>query len=493
MEDANSLGDIGGAKTVYPIDPVEAPNRTLSFVDVSHTKPQIYRESCLVIVLDGANPTSPSVRLSLSHTDQVIVGRGPKRRFARTTAQTQRQLQIDLNDPWLSSTHILIRHENNQWMIKDRKSKNGTHVNGTAISQTSLCDGDLIHIGATLLLFRQVCVRPEYYATDLEFDHGIPPCLATLNHRLQSTFDNLKTLASTTVPVLLQGETGTGKEQTAQAIHTISKRSGRFVAINCGAIPESLVESELFGCQRGAYSGAVEARVGHVRAANQGTLFLDEIADLSARAQVKLLRILQEKRVVPVGAHQPHPVDVRIIAATNRDLEQLVITNQFRNDLYARLAGAVFELPPLRQRQEDIGGIIATILKRICARDAAHVRFHRDAAYTLATDSWPRNIRQLFHTLETAVALAKNAEIHKQHLSIDHASSNPKPSRGAKVDTERRNHLVNLLQTHNGNISAVARTMKVARVQIRRWCTRYDIDINHFRHSEIPQEKPNLE
>ena len=422
------------------------------------------------------------MRISLVDADEIIICRANSERFV---TRFKRQIQIGLIDPWLSKKHAAVYKSDAGWVLRDKNSKNGTRINGQSVAQHRLGDGDVVHVGATVCVFRDGHVNHAICNNDRTKQLTGNP-LATLNHDLQNTFAQIKTLAKTPITILLQGETGTGKEVTAQEIHTLSQRKGRFIAVNCGAIPEGIFESELFGCHRGAYSGAMESRIGRIRAAHQGTLFLDEIADLSPRSQVKLLRALQEKQVVPVGSYRPSAVDVRIIAATNRNLERLVETQAFRTDLYARLAGAVFTLPPLRERREDMGLIIASILSSLSGQRAVGTRFTHHVTLSLASYSWPRNIRELYNAVACALATCPGKTVDVCHLpaSLRHPYHPLQSSTHVKeTDQQRQYRILDLLRTHRGNVSAVARSLGVARVQVRRWCSRYEIDVNGFRDS----------
>jgi len=288
--------------------------------------------------------------------------------------------------------------------------------------------------------------------------------------------------------VMLQGETGTGKELAARALHVWSVRTGPFVAVNCGALPEHLAESELFCVRRGAYTGAVEDRPGLLRSSSGGTLLLDEVGELPAVLQVKLLRVLQENEVQPVGAAQPVRVDLRVVTATHRDLAALVEEGIFRSDLFARLTGLEVELPPLRDRRSDLGLLIPTMLERGGA--PAGVRFSREAARALFRWNWPHNVRELEKALALAVALAGGGRIELSHLpEVVRTAPEPRsdPMAGhavrplSEADVTRRTELIELLRAHHGNVSAVARQMGVARMQIQRWCRRFHLDPASFR------------
>jgi transcriptional regulator with GAF, ATPase, and Fis domain len=279
----------------------------------------------------------------------------------------------------------------------------------------------------------------------------------------------------------VEGETGTGKELVARAIHEMSGRSGPLVPVNCGALPATLVESELFGYRKGAFSGAVEDRSGIVRTAEHGTLLLDEIGDLPLAAQPALLRVLQEGEITPVGATRAVPVDVRVIAATHRNLSECIAKGSFRADLYARLAGAVVRVAALRDRLEDIGVIVASLLRKLAPERAETVAFSSNAARAILGYDWPRNVRELEKCLETALHLAAGKQVRIEHLpdAVQHAGLSARRSREGTVNVlsaeerRRRDELAQLLSQYDYNVSAVARHLGKARTQIQRWMARY--------------------
>jgi DNA-binding NtrC family response regulator len=227
-------------------------------------------------------------------------------------------------------------------------------------------------------------------------------------------------VATTDSPVLIEGESGTGKELVAAAIHRLSSRSkGPFIPVNCSAIPEDLLESEFFGHVRGAFSGAVSDALGLFRGANEGTIFLDEIAELSPGLQVKLLRVLQEMQVRPVGSTKAHPVDVRVIAATNRDLDRSIADGRFRQDLYYRLNVVRVSLPPLRARREDIPVLVNHFLRRYNRRFRRDVKgITPDALATLSGYDFPGNVRELENVIERAFAMGAREQITLADLPV---------------------------------------------------------------------------
>lgn len=258
-----------------------------------------------------------------------------------------------------------------------------------------------------------------------------------------------KKAAQSDIPVLINGESGAGKELFAHAIHGESHRAGKpFVAVNCGAIPEKLVESTLFGHEKGAFTGAVSKTIGKFREADGGTLFLDEIGELPPEAQVKLLRVLQQKEVEPVGAARPTKVDVRILSATNRDLRQAVAKGQFREDLYFRLNVFPITLPSLDARREDIPALVEYFIRRFAATENKPISgISREALALLSSRSWPGNVRELENALFRAVVMSENNMLNKNdfnHLEILDIYDNPIPG---KLTT----NVINLL-TDSGEI-----------------------------------------
>jgi transcriptional regulator with PAS, ATPase and Fis domain len=453
--------------------------RTLSYADERSEEERSFAAPYVVVALECERPLALPVRLSLAEVDRAAIGRADERSWRRLSEDGCPTLRVGLVDGWMSGRHaLLFRGPGGGWLVRDEGSKNGTFLNGQPITEASLCDGDVIDAGSTLLLFRDRVRRRVREPADLDAGAtgAAHPAMVTLSLELSRALAPLARLAPAGVSIVLGGESGTGKELTARAIHDLSGRPGPFVALNCGALPETLVEGELFGVRKGAYSGAGEDRPGLVRAAHGGTLFLDEIADLPAPSQVKLLRVLQEGEVTPLGSTHPVPVDVRVVAASHRSLSEMVERGVFRTDLYARLAGAHMTLPPLRQRREDVGLLVSVLLRRLLGVQAETVRFERDAARALFLHTWPRNIRELEQALRAAVALASGQRVAPHHLSESVRGRPP-----ADGEREQREELVRLLHENSGNISAVARAMGKARVQIRRWCRRFGIDPDLYR------------
>jgi len=251
------------------------------------------------------------------------------------------------------------------------------------------------------------------------------------------------------------------------------------VAVNCGALPAGLIESELFGHAKGSFSGASREHKGLIRSADHGTLFLDELADLPPQSQATMLRVLQEREVRAVGATHNTNVDVRCISATHQDLDAKIAAGTFRSDLFARIAGYRLTLPPLRDRMEDFGLLLASVLS-----ETDCVTISIEAARALLAYAWPLNIRELRSCMATSAVLAGGKRIDLSHLpeALRTPGSVAQPPAASATESQKKTELLRLLRDHDGNVSAVARDMGKDRKQIQRWMKRYAIDPREFRH-----------
>ncbi len=406
----------------------------------------------------------------------------------------------------VSRQHAEVSWDGDEWRIRDLGSTNGTLVDGHRIQETTLENLHEVRVGDVILKFVESgCEQHAGYV----IDGGLRPGAARRcqggtklvgGYQMDRIAADVSRIAPAELSVMLLGESGTGKEVVARELHRMSERSGEFNAVNCAAIPGSLLESELFGYKRGAFSGAERDKPGLIRAADQGTLLLDEIGDMPLEAQAKLLRVLQSKEVFPLGATRPEPVDVRIVCATHRDLWRLQQDGRFREDLFARLNEYQLRLPPLRERKEDIYMLVLSFLAR-------HGRPELKATFRFMTGlmhyDWPYNVRELEACIKRCIALSDGSALDAEQLPPQIAEvmrdydTAPRPT--SPPSTERRisappdaanpsarimptaDELRALLTAHQGNVAAVGRQLGKARMQIHRWMKRYGINIDDYR------------
>ncbi len=318
----------------------------------------------------------------------------------------------------------------------------------------------------------------------VSLEEGWASEIITRNAAMNEVMQQAKMVAATDARVLITGESGTGKELLAQAIHNASERRSKpFTAINCSAMAENLLESELFGHEKGAFTGATRSHEGLFQAAEGGTLLLDEIGDMPMRLQVKLLRVLQENQVRPVGSTEAKRIDVRVISATHRDLQGLMTQGRFREDLYYRLNVVNIRLPTLDERREDIPLLVAHFLQQI-AEEAGQERkvYAPEAVEMLVTAEWPGNIRQLYNIVRQNVALSRSpvisGELVQQSLG-EHAGK--LLSFSDARDEFTRNYLSQILQITMGNVSQAARLAKRNRTDFYKLLARHDLNPDSFK------------
>lgn len=330
-----------------------------------------------------------------------------------------------------------------------------------------------------------------YQAIDNALEHTViagddmwRDTIVTRSPIMQRLLEQARMVAQSDVSVLINGQSGTGKEILAQAIHNASPRSKKaFIAINCGALPEQLLESELFGHARGAFTGAVSSREGLFQAAEGGTLFLDEIGDMPIPLQVKLLRVLQERKVRPLGSNRDLDIDVRIISATHRDLPKAMERGEFREDLFYRLNVVNLKIPALHERAEDIPLLANHLLRQSADRHKPFVRsFSTDAMKRLMTASWPGNVRQLVNVIEQCVALT-SAPVIGEAL-VEQALEGENTALPTFVEARNQfelNYLRKLLQITKGNVTHAARMAGRNRTEFYKLLARHELEANDFK------------
>lgn len=390
--------------------------------------------------------------------EAITIGRAP---------ESDRDLRLD--DPAASRRHAEVRTTPGGTVeVVDLDSRNGTEVDGQSVRRAALAPSSVIRVGDSYLVYVEIELPA---GVDRIEGAGTSPSWA-LSLRLADL------AARSSLPVLITGPTGAGKELLARRIHDGSGRSGPLLPVNCGAMSAELLASELFGHAAGAYTGAQGARSGLFLAAHGGTLFLDEIAELPLDQQPALLRVLQEGRVRPVGSDRERPVDVRIVAATHRHLGDLIEAGSFRRDLYHRLAGFEVPVQGLAQRREDI----LSLFHRFCGLPLDH-----HAAGSLLRHDWPGNVRELEAVAQQVRLLAGEGPVERSHLPPavrEGPAPSPEPDEpnlGNEGEVPSREDLADLLRRHDGNVASVGRELGRHRQQVYRWLKRYQMDPSSFR------------
>jgi DNA-binding NtrC family response regulator len=368
---------------------------------------------------------------------------------------------VTIFDHSVSRYHCELRHTEAGFLLRDLGSTNGTVVSGLRLKEALIQDEVLIQLGRSTLRFvpgnEEACVDPS---KDVRFGQ-----LVGRSQGMRDIFGILEKVASTDLTVTVQGETGTGKDLVARAIHDASPRAdGPFVVFDAGAVASNLIESELFGHEKGAFTGATEQRRGAFERADGGTLFIDEIGELALELQPKLLRALEQREVQRVGGAKRIPVDVRVICATNRSLVDEVKKARFRDDLYFRISVVVLSLPPLRDRREDIELLVESFLKRSEPQiDAAS-----DAVNILQNYDWPGNVRELRNVIDTAKAMCSSDVLHAKDLIFAHDQDMASSKGGAMslagktLESIERAAIAQTLAHFGGNRSAAARALGIA-------------------------------
>jgi DNA-binding NtrC family response regulator len=417
---------------------------------------------------------------------------GDRRRFELATDPMRigREVanHVRLSDPLVSRQHAEIHWSeiHRRHWIRDLGSRNGVHVNGTKLARGLLTAGDILRIGDAIMRFTAL-------ESGVPCEPPVEPLVVGTSRSLCNSFATAARVANSNVPVLILGPTGTGKELVAKTVHRVSGRTGPLVAVNCATLPTNLVESELFGYERGAFSGAESARPGLFRAAHSGTLFLDEVGELPLEMQAKLLRAIDARAIRPVGGLTETSVDVRVVAATNRDLfNETRSGGGFRSDLYARLVESVVELAPLRDRPEDLMPLWRHFVSAL--GQSVPIEPDANAFEAMALYAWPFNVRELRQLVRSALLrkphggklavaeLPAKMRPARQDAAPEQAPSAPPPVLLlAPGEVPSKSQLRRLVEEFRGNVKNIANFLSRDRKQIYRWLERNQIDPDVYR------------
>jgi two-component system response regulator GlrR len=396
----------------------------------------------------------------VSAEERVLVGRSP-------------EAGLVVENDSVSRIHCEIVHEDDGFLLRDLGSANGTWMGGIRVREAFLPSETRIGVGEAELSFtvasgtEEIRLHPE----------GCFGRLLGETRVMRELFARLERVAARDTTLLLEGESGTGKELAARAVHEASaRRDGPFVVVDCSAIPRTLMESELFGHERGAYTGASQARAGAFVRANGGTIFLDEVGELDIDLQPRLLRALEQRETKPIGAPEPLPFDARIIAATNRDLRRMANRGDFREDLYYRLAVACVRLPSLRERTADVPLLVRCFLEQHSRQDGIDYSLDEEILKRLMLRPWPGNVRELRNVVEQIIAFGI------EEVSLVESPEPPgtvdapfKTAKARIVERFERDYLVAVLASHGGNITAAASAAELDRVHFLRLLDRYGL------------------
>jgi transcriptional regulator with GAF, ATPase, and Fis domain len=451
------------------------PALTTVFVDERATKRKLRRAK--LVVIEGPDKGQEL----LIERERVTVGRSVI-------------CDLTLADKAVSGTHFEVEAREAGFVLRDLDSTNGTFCGDLQIKEVWVKPGTVIRLGQSHLRF-----EPEKGTVDIELSqeesfHGI----LGRSVRMREIFATLEKIAPTDLTCLVRGETGTGKELVARALHSASRRAaGPLVVQDCSAIPKDLIESTLFGHERGAFTGATDRHRGSFEQADGGTIFLDEIGELDLNLQPKLLRVLENREIKRVGGDRQVPVNVRVVAATNRDLRAMVNEGTFREDLYYRLSVVQVELPPLRERPEDIPLLVEHFLADVSTRrypdGEARLSVSSDGMRRLRAYPWPGNIRELKNTVERAGSLADEPELTPMDL-MPGAQKTPPPMMGtgtaqqfvdedvpfkeaksAVLDEFEAAYIEALLDKHGHNITRSAKAAGLTRYHLRELAKKYGV------------------
>jgi transcriptional regulator of acetoin/glycerol metabolism len=397
-------------------------------------------------------PSDPPLRLDFQGSEALVLGR-------------DEGCSLQLAGADISRRHARFERGEAGISMTDLSSHNGTFVNAARATSAPVAPGDILRFGGTVML--------------LTTSPGLPIDLAPgllAGPLLQAALGPVMRAATSELPVVLQGETGTGKEVVARAIHHWSGRTGPFVAVNCAALPEGLAEGELFGYRRGAFTGAERPSPGFFRSAHRGTLLLDEISDLPRVIQAKLLRVLEERVVQPLGETAAQAVDVRVVVATQGSLHTAVASGQFREDLLARLNGITVRLPPLRERVGDVPALFLRVLSELGAGHAPAVE--ADFVEQLCLHDYPFNVREVVLLARRLHALAGDRKSLKASDLVDQRQEDvPRPG-AAKVDLPA---LLTALRASQGNIAQAAASLGITRQRAYRMMQGHEVDLDGLR------------
>jgi len=416
-----------------------------------------------------------SLELTISTPD----GKERELRFAGGSIGASPANDITINDDrYISGSHCMIKSVANGFIIQDVGSRNGTLLNDALVMSERLPKSGVITIGKTLIKYKikesRENIRP--------FERPNLGNILGASLVMRELFSLAERIAPTDATVLITGESGTGKELFARYMHEGSARAAKpFMAINCGAISSNLIESELFGHERGAFTSAVSQQKGAFEQASSGTLFLDEIGEMPLELQTRLLRVLENMQIRRVGGQSDISVDVRLVAATNKNLKEMVRKGKFREDLFFRLFIVPIHLPPLRERRDDITVLALHFLNDLSPEGGSKI-FDAGVLEKLREYNWPGNVRELKNTIQRAILISKDASVKAEDMIFSELTE--KPPESLPLDDVEKKILVTALKNSSGNASKAARELKISRTTLYSMLGKFGIRIEPFKVKE---------
>ena len=439
-------------------------------------------EPYLFLALDGNQPTGPVSRHRLGNVQVMQIGRGVERVVQRDTHEGKSRLVLRFPDPWMSSLHARIERSDKGMVMSDPTSKNGSFVNGTRLKSAVLTDGDVLQFGHTFFIYREDLPvgRQE---DDLIADLDVPLGMATMLAPLAQGLIAFARAATTETPLLIQGQTGTGKSIMARSAHALSGRPGSLITVNVSEVSDAQFEKKLRGHEEGG-TGSLGGVPGVIASAKNGTLVIEDVDKLSFRSQALLSRVMSEGWIRPWNDEAPIPWQCRLVCTASSSLDDMVEIGRFDPKLLQQIKGFEQVLPSLCQRREDIGLLIASMITHYAP--TGQVMFSADAAYAILSYGWPRNLRELESCLGTALAWRSSTMVEISHLppELRRPADRGHAASGDTIDTvelvqqdlEKRANMIASLRARSGHLFNNRDSLDQVRNQFKRWLARTDVE-----------------
>lgn len=433
------------------------------------------RQPTSILNFDVEKKTVSSQRLQLTITSPEKKARAVGIRHTEAIIGSMSSCDVEIEDPFVSRRHCRLIHKDGHLLLMDLGSTNGTYVDDIRIEQVSLPLKGSFRVGKTSIDY-ELDRHTEIIEPSIEISLG--PMIGK-SEAMREVFSLIERVAPSDATILITGESGTGKDLVARLLHQLSHRAAKpFISINCGAIPASIIESQLFGHERGSFTGAVERMAGLIELSHGGTLFLDEIGEMPLELQTRLLNVIESRKIRRLGGKEDIDVDFRLVTATNKELQKLARDGRFREDLFFRLFVVPINLSPLRERTEDIKLLADNFVRELSPPDtSAHLT--DGAIEKLFSHNWPGNVRELKNVLQRAILLAAADTIDAKDISF--APLEIKVDREHNLENKERDAIISALKANNGNQTKAAKQLGIARTTLSAKVLKYQIDAKKYR------------